>query len=209
MWLQFLRLGRVGYTKIMQVTLPVPPETWACSICWGVLRWRGLCWPMPERGLRVCAAQNCHTVAMFLCEGIEKTGFFNIVSARNPVPGLPLCTFSLKVTAAADLGNHHPRPGSCSVHVWGWDQWWCLRCMWCLMHMEYCKGMRVPNGSAICANFACRTFKQECGGLVPRHRGLPSAVFALPRPEQNKFYSSCGIEVLCARCAAGVPHERL
>ena len=34
---------------------------------------------------------------MYLCESIEKTGFFDIVSARNPVPGLPLCTFSLKV----------------------------------------------------------------------------------------------------------------
>lgn len=41
--------------------------------------------------------QNCHTVAMFLCKGIEKTGFFTIISARDPTPGLPLCTFSLKV----------------------------------------------------------------------------------------------------------------
>jgi glutamate/tyrosine decarboxylase-like PLP-dependent enzyme len=57
---QFLRLGRAGYTKIMQ---------------------------------------NCHTVAMFLCKGIEGTGYFNIVSARDPVPGLPLCTFSLKARA--------------------------------------------------------------------------------------------------------------
>ena len=56
------------------------------------------------KGLLRHAAQNCHTVAMFLCEGIEKTGFFNIVSARNPVPGLPLCTFSLKVTAASAWG---------------------------------------------------------------------------------------------------------
>ena len=55
--------------------------------------------------LRSFGAQNCHTVAMFLCEGIEKTGFFNIVSARNPVPGLPLCTFSLKVTAAPAWGT--------------------------------------------------------------------------------------------------------
>ena len=56
--LQFLRLGRAGYTKIMQ---------------------------------------NCHTVAMFLCKGIESTGYFDIISARDPVPGLPLCTFTLKV----------------------------------------------------------------------------------------------------------------
>lgn len=54
---QFLRLGRAGYTKIMQ---------------------------------------NCHAVAMFLQKAIEDTGYFTIISARDPVPMLPLATFSLK-----------------------------------------------------------------------------------------------------------------
>ena len=54
---QFLRLGRAGYTKIMQ---------------------------------------NCHAVAMYLQKAIEDTGYFTIISARDPVPMLPLATFSLK-----------------------------------------------------------------------------------------------------------------
>ena len=54
---QFLRLGRSGYTKIMQ---------------------------------------NCHAVAMYLQKAIEDTGYFIIISARDPVPMLPLATFSLK-----------------------------------------------------------------------------------------------------------------
>ena len=54
---QFLRLGRAGYTKIMQ---------------------------------------NCHAVAMYLQKAIEDSGYFTIISARDPVPMLPLATFSLK-----------------------------------------------------------------------------------------------------------------
>ena len=54
---QFLRLGRAGYTKIMQ---------------------------------------NCHAVAMYLQKALEDTGYFTIISARDPVPMLPLATFSLK-----------------------------------------------------------------------------------------------------------------
>ena len=54
---QFLRLGRAGYTKIMQ---------------------------------------NCHAVAMYLQKALEDTGYFTIISGRDPVPMLPLATFSLK-----------------------------------------------------------------------------------------------------------------
>ena len=112
LWLQFLRLGRVGYTKIMQVSIPL------LAPCDNQLKETSLepsgslkrCWPS-HQGFWVnpichCAAQNCHTVAMYLCEGIEKSGYFNIISARNPVPGLPLCTFSLKVGAAVAWWAH-------------------------------------------------------------------------------------------------------
>jgi hypothetical protein len=40
--------------------------------------------------------QNCHAVAMYLQKAIEDTGYFIIISARDPVPMLPLATFSLK-----------------------------------------------------------------------------------------------------------------
>ncbi|KAK9904949.1 hypothetical protein WJX75_006195 [Coccomyxa subellipsoidea] len=54
---QFLRLGRLGYTKIMR---------------------------------------NCHAVAMYLGKALEDTGYFKVISARDPTPMLPLATFCLK-----------------------------------------------------------------------------------------------------------------